>query len=82
MTATQTLREPTMKRLTDVPASPILVETGKPKMSMDLYDKECREFIEEQKQNGVPDDEIITIQEIVAICKEVRAERNAKKQQN
>jgi hypothetical protein len=82
MTATQTLREPKAKRLIDVPASPTLAETDKPKTPMEWYEYDCRKFIEDQKHDGVPDDEIITIPEIVAICKEARAERYAEEQKN
>lgn len=56
--------------------------TGEPKTPLERYDEFCREFIEHQKQDGTPDDELITVPEIVAICKEARAERYAKKQKN
>jgi hypothetical protein len=59
MTATQTSREPKAKRLIDVPAPPTLAETDKPKTSMEWYEYDCRKFIEEQKQDGVPDEEIM-----------------------
>ena len=74
MTSVQTLREPQTKRLTGNHTPHNLCETGKPKTPMDWYDMECRTFIEGQKQDGVPDDEIITLPEIVAMCKEIRAE--------
>ena len=55
----------------------------KAKMPREKYDRFCDdEFVECQRLDGVPEDEIITTAEIVAIIKEVRAERYAKEQQD
>ena len=35
---------------------------------------DCRDLIDGQRQDSVPDEEIMTMPEIVAICKEARAE--------
>ena len=85
MTTMQTLRDPKVKRLLADAAPQNLVETAAPETSLEWherYEQYCRDFIENQKQDGTPDEELVTVPEIVAICKEVRAERYAKKQKN
>jgi hypothetical protein len=53
----------------------------KAKMPREKYDRFCDdEFVECQRLDGVPEDEIITTAEIVAIVKEVRAESYAEDQ--
>jgi hypothetical protein len=74
MTAIQTLRDPQRERLVDDLASQNRSDTVKPKTPLEWHDRFCREFIEHQKQDGTPDEELITMEEIVAICKEARAE--------
>ena len=96
MTAIQTLREPKARRLTGGFAPQSRGETDE-EMPQELYDQycrnccyypdcpvcyDCRDLIEGQKQKGVPDEEILTMAQVVAICKEVRAERYAKQQKD
>ena len=50
-------------------------ESEKPKTMQEWSDYDNRLFIENQRQDGVPEEDIITMAEVVAICKEVRAER-------
>ena len=83
MTALQTLCDPKAERLTDdfVPKSRI--ETDKSEeTSLDRYRRWCREVDEREKRDGTFDTEPPLMEEIVAIVKEVRAERYAKKQQD
>ena len=41
----------------------------------DILDcRDCRDIIDGQRQDSVPEEEIMTMPEIVAICKEARAE--------
>jgi len=85
MTAVKTLSlgtaEPKVKSF-DVPVSLNRIEPDEPESLAQRYNRFCREFIECQKQDGTPDDELITMQEIVAICKEARAEIYAEQQKN
>jgi len=93
MTAVETLQAPKAKRST-VPKSRSDTDEEMPR---ELYDQfcsvcrynpdclvcyDCRDLIEGQKQKGVPDEEILTMAQVVSICKEVRAERYAKKQKD
>jgi len=80
MTTVQTMREPKAKRVTD--AQP-LIEPDEPEESLqEWYRRWCHEVNEREKREGVFDVEPPTMEEIVAICKEVRAERYAKKQKD
>ena len=95
MAAVQTLREQKTKRLTDAtPQRQSETDEDMPQEWYDQYCRDCRNYhncsvcrdchdlIEGQKQEGVPDEEILTMAQVVAICKEVRAERYAKKQKD
>jgi|GEM_PF-1525279 len=94
MTAVETMQAPKAKRLTDGITPQRRSETDKD-MPQELYDQYCRNcrnyrncsvcrdcqcLIEGQKQEGVPDEEILTMAQVVAICKEVRAEIYAEEQ--
>jgi len=82
MTAVQTLQAPKTKRLTGdfVPQS--RVEADEPETSLERYRQWCHEVDEREKREGTFDVEPPTMEEIVAIAKEVRAERYAKKQKD
>jgi hypothetical protein len=80
MTAVQTLQAPKAKRKTVGIAPPSQIETEKPKTWQEWSDLDSRLFIENQRQDGVPEEDIITMAEVVAICKEVRAEIYAEEQ--
>ncbi|MCL2744048.1 MAG: hypothetical protein FWE67_09360 [Planctomycetaceae bacterium] len=56
------------------------LETDQPKTLMEWHELDCRKFIEGQKKDGVADEDLITMEEVVAICKEVRAEIYAEEQ--
>jgi len=79
MTAVQTLQPTKAKRGSFTP--PKLSETEKPKTPEEWCDLDNRLFIENQRQGGVPEEDIITMAEVVAICKEARAERYAEEQE-
>ena len=88
MSAVKTLRNPKTERLADDPALRNLRKTIEPDYYClkcrtcrarleypDTHDcRDCRDLIDGQRQDGVPDEEIMTMPEIVAICKEARAE--------
>jgi hypothetical protein len=80
MTATQTLREPKTKRLPDVPAPQSQIETDE-ETPLQWFRRWSRESAERRKQAGLPEESSITMEEIVAICKEARAERYAEEQE-
>ena len=96
MTAVQTLRDPKAERLTGDFAQQGRIEAVK-EMPQEWYDQYCRDcrndrncgvcrdchdLIEGQKQEGVPDEDILTMDKVVAICKEARAERYARKRKD
>ena len=81
MTTTQILREPKVKRLPDVVLQSQDETDGE--TPLEWYRRWCRESAERQEQEGpFCDEPPLTMEEIVAICKEVRAGRYAKEQQN
>jgi len=80
MTALQTLRDPKAERLTDDFTPKGWVEPEEPETPLDRYDRWSREATERHRQSGLPDESPLTMEEIVAICNEVRAERYAKQQ--
>ena len=82
MTAVEALRKPKARRLTDNFAPQSRVEADEPETSLDRYRRWCREADEREKRDGTFDVEPPTMEEIVAIVKEVRAERYAKKQKD
>ena len=88
MTAVQTLREQKTERLSDgfTPQKQSETDGDMPQGWHDQYCRDCHNnhncsvcrdchlLIEGQKQKGVPDEEILTMAQVVAICKESRAE--------
>jgi len=81
MTAVQTL-QPKARRLTDVPPPEPSVETDEPETALDRYRRWCRSCDERRKQRGTQYEESPpTMEEIVAIVKEVRAEMYAEEQE-
>jgi hypothetical protein len=83
MTTLQTLREPKATRLRSNPASENRTEADEPKESnLEWYRRWCREVNEWRRQEGLPEEDPISEEEIVAMCKEARAERYAEEQKN
>jgi len=81
MTALQTLRDPKVERLTDGFASQSRVETAESEESLqEWYRSWCNRVDERQKEQGFFDEEPLSMEEVVAICKEARAECYANKQ--
>ena len=94
MTAVETLQAPKAKRLPDGFVPQNQSKTNE-EMPQELYDQfcrdchyypdclvcyDCRVLVEGQKQEGVPDEDILTMAQVVAICKEARAEIYAEEQ--
>ena len=78
---------PMAERLIDDLASQNLIEIDEPEAvseetPLEWYDRWCRESKVRRRQAGLPEESSITMEEIVAIVKEVRAERYAKKQKD
>ena len=80
MTAVQTLRNLKTERLTDDFAPQSRSETSEPETRLDRYDRLCREINEREKREGTFDVKPPTMEKIVAICKEARAEIYEEKQ--
>jgi hypothetical protein len=88
MTAVKTMQirivAPQAERMIADLASQNLIEIDEPEeTSLDRYKRWCHECAERREREGPPyEDPPMSMEEIVAIVKEVRAERYAKKQQN
>jgi hypothetical protein len=82
MTAVQTLRDTKAECLTDNFAPQDQVEFDEPETPLEWYERWCRRADEHQRQAGLLDEKPLSMEEIVAICKEVRAERYAREQKN
>ena len=84
MSTIQTLREPKTERLRSKPASQNVddVEAEEPESNLAWYRRWCRESRERRRKAGLPEESDMTMEEIVAIVKEVRAERYAEKQRD
>ena len=80
MTAVETLQALNTKRPTKSFVPQSQKEFEKPKTPQEWSDYDNRLFIENQRQDGVPEEDIITMAQVVAICKEVRAEIYAEDQ--
>jgi hypothetical protein len=76
-----TLLNPKAKNLLTEMASLELIEITKPETSLEWYRKWVKQANKRQRQNHLPD-EPMTMDEIVALVKEVRAERYAKQNLN
>jgi hypothetical protein len=88
MTAVKTMQirivHPQAERLLADLASQNYIEIGEPEETpREWYRRWCRECDERRAREGPPyEDPPLSMEEIVAIVKEVRAERYAKKQKN
>jgi hypothetical protein len=80
MTTVQTLQAPKARRKTDGFAPQSRTKINELETPLEQYDHWSREATERHKQCGLPDESPLTMEEIVAIVKEVRAERHANKQ--
>ena len=83
MSAVKTLQirivNPKAERLIDDLASQNLIEIDEPETACketprEWFDRWCRESKVRRRQAGLPEESPITMDEIVAICKETRAE--------
>jgi hypothetical protein len=73
---------PQAERLLADLASQNYIEIDEPEETLgEWYDRWCYECDERRKLKGLPDEPEIAMEEIVAICKEARAERYARKQE-
>jgi len=79
-TTLQTLREPRGERLRSSLAPQNFVEAVKTLSPLEKFERLGREIDERRKREGLTEDDEITEEEIVAICKEARAERYAEEQ--
>ena len=91
MSAVKTLQirivNPMAERLIDDLASQNLIEIDEPESVGEETPREwfrrwSREVTEWQRQEGLLDEEPLSMEEIVAICKEARAERYERNQKN
>jgi hypothetical protein len=80
-TAVQTLRGSKIERLRSSPAPQSFVEEEKPLTPLEKFVRLGREITERRKREGLPEEDEITMEEIVAIVKEARAERYAEEQE-
>ena len=81
MTAVQTLRKPKAERLPDDSAPQSRFEIDEPEETpLDRYRRWRLKVDEREKREGTFDMEPPTMEEIVAICKEVRVEMYAEEQ--
>ena len=75
MTAVQALYDPQVERLTSDFSLPSRIETEETETTpLEQYRRWCHEATERNRLSGLPDESSLTMGEIVAICKEVRAE--------
>ena len=81
MSTTQTLREPKRKRSRGNATPCDVVEAEEPETAQEWYRRWCREVDEWQKQQGLCEEDMPTMEEIVAIVKKVRAEMYAEEQE-
>jgi hypothetical protein len=91
MSAVKTLQirivNPMAERLIDDLASQNMIEIDEPETTCEETPREwfrrwSREVTEWQRQEGLLDEEPLSMEEIVAICKEARAERYERNQKN
>jgi tRNA G26 N,N-dimethylase Trm1 len=83
MTSVQTLRDPKAKRLIDDHAPQNRTESDEQETPLEWFRRWCCECDERRKREGpLYEDPPLSMEEIVAICKEARAERYAEKQKD
>ena len=83
MSTLQTLREPKAERLRGNPVPQNITEAEEPETALEWYRhwcRECDERYEQRKRAGLLEEPELTMEEIVAIVKEARAERYAEEQ--
>jgi len=80
MSTTQTLREPKAERLRSNPAPQNVVEAEEEETNIEWFERLGRDIVEWRKSQGLPEESDITMEEVVAIVKEARAERYAEEQ--
>ena len=80
MSTLQTLREPKAKRLRGISVPQSVVEVEKPLTPLEEYRLLGLEIQEWREQQGLTEEDELTMEEIVAICKEARAEIYAEEQ--
>jgi protein-tyrosine-phosphatase len=81
MSTTQTLREPKAKRLRGKPAPQKVVEVEEPLTARERFRRLGIRQAEWRKSQGLPEEDPMTMDEIVALCKEARAEMYAEEQE-
>ena len=82
MSTTQTLREPKRKRRRSNAISQNIVEAEETLTPRERYERWRRNADERERQRGQPEEPPLTMEEIVAIVKETRAEIYAEQQKN
>jgi len=80
MTAVQTLSQPKAKRLSDKSAPQNFVEIEEPLTPLEKFRRLGREIVEWRNSQGLSEEDELTMEEIVAIVKEARAERYEEEQ--
>ena len=80
MTTTITPRQPKAKRLSEKPVPPP-IEMNEPETLLDEYTRRCLAIDERDILEGQSMYPPLTLKEIVAICKETRAEMYAEEQE-
>ena len=80
MSTTQTLREPKMKHRHSSSAPQSTVEVEESLTPRGRFRLLGRRIAERRRLAGLPEETDLTMDEIVAICKEARAERYAEEQ--
>ena len=79
-TTLQTLREPRGERLRSSLAPQNYVKEEEPLTPLEKFERLGRMIAERHEREGITEEDMPTMEEIVAICKEARAERYAEEQ--
>jgi len=80
MSTLQTIRESKAERLRNNPAPQNVVEVEEEESHIEWFKRLGRDIVEWRKRQGLPEESDITMEEVVAIVKEARAERYAEEQ--
>ena len=80
MSTLQTIREPKAERLRSNPAPQNVIEAEEEESNIEWFERLGRDIAERRKRQGLPEESNITMEEVVAIVKEARAERYAEEQ--
>ena len=81
MSTTQTFRESRRLRSNAVPVPQGVVGSDEPETGLEWFRRWSCDMAERRRRAGLPEDDPMTMEEIVAICKEARAERYAEEQE-